>query len=84
MVDHAGPLAQPLSQGVLVRPVLLREIVVNDRHGLAAGPIMSREEATGTERNADRREVIRRNKTEISMRAGIASELRSALDGERR
>jgi len=84
MVDHAGPRRSRRSQRVLVRPVLLREMAINDRHGLAAGPITSREEAAGTERNAERGEVIRRNKTEISMRAGIARELRSALDGERR
>jgi hypothetical protein len=74
------PQAQPLSQRVLVRPVLLREMVINDRHGLAAGPITSREEAAGTERNAERGEVIRRNKAEFSVvnGTGIATAAETA------
>ena len=75
-------VANVLAHRTLTRPVLPRENLVDQRHGLRIGAVERGEHAALAEGNLERVKVVGADHRDIAMRTGIARRRGAAVDLE--
>ena len=75
--------AYVFSERVLIRPILTRQILVDDRHWLCALPVLSRKVSAALERNPHSFEIARRDPADIAVRTGVIGAPHPTFDSER-